>query len=69
MAFYDVRFDSVSSTLSYTGKAAPGSLPSDPVWQVKRVTVTGNDIASSFADGNASFDNVWDDRASLTYLP
>lgn len=67
MAFYAVRFDQVSSTLSYSGKAAPGSLPSSPVWQIKRVVITGSDIVADFADGDALFDNVWDDRVSLSY--
>ena len=53
----------------YVGKADPGSLSSASVWQVKRITwdANGNPTAVEWADGDAKFDNVWDDRAALSY--
>jgi len=53
--------------VSYMGEADPGTLTSAPTWRIKRITETGADVAVVWADGDASFDNVWDDRASLTY--
>lgn len=61
-----VLVDEVSATLSYIGKAIPGSLTSAPLWQIKRLDETTGMI-TTFADGNAEFDNIWDDRASLSY--
>ena len=49
----------------YTGKAAPGSLTSAAVWKICKIdTTTG---ATTWADGNNNYDNVYDDRTSLTY--
>jgi len=33
------------------------------IWQIWRAS----DTESSWADGNVAFDNIWDNRASLTY--
>lgn len=63
--------DFVSDTLIYQGYATPGSQTSDPVWRVKRIQISAvdGDVTESFADGDSSYDNIWDDRVSLTYLP
>lgn len=53
--------------VTYVGKAAPQSSTSNPVWQIQRLLTTGSVIAVTFADGNRKFDNVWDNRASLSY--
>jgi hypothetical protein len=61
-----LRYDDTSSTTyTYIGKATPGSLTSAPVWQVKRLT--NADTTIIFADGNSNFDNIWDNRVSLSY--
>jgi hypothetical protein len=65
---YIQEYDEVSSVLAYAGKALPGSATSSDVWQVKELTFTaGGDISIRLADGNASFDNIWDNRGSLSY--
>ena len=52
----------------YIGTAPSGSLDSSPVWQILRLTLSGSDvIAIDWADGNQSYDNVWDDRFSKVY--
>lgn len=62
------NYDAVSVTLAYVGKAAAGTLSSAAVWQVKKLVFNAEgDVTTTFADGNANFDNVWDNRASLTY--
>jgi len=59
--------EDVSDTLSYIGEAATGSSTAAAVWRIKRLnTITGVEL--KFADGNIFFDNVWDDRALLSYL-
>jgi hypothetical protein len=64
---YKTEVDEVSSSVTYVGIAAPGTATSAASWQIKKITTTGADIEIIFADGNSNFDNVWDDRASLTY--
>lgn len=64
---YKLELDEVSASETYVGLADPGTATSDPNWQIKKITTTGPDVEITFADGDANFDNVWDDRASLTY--
>lgn len=64
---YETRIDEVDATLTYVGKANPGSDTDQNVWQIQRILVVGSETVIEFADGNAEFDNVWDNRASLTY--
>jgi hypothetical protein len=58
--------DQVSATLSYIGEAAPASSTSAPVWRIRKLDTTAG-VNLLYADGNIKFDNVWDNRASLTY--
>jgi hypothetical protein len=63
---YAVRSDSASATITYVGKAEIGSNESSPVWQIMRITsgVSGETIEYA---GTGLFDQVWANRASLTY--
>ena len=54
-------------TTTYLGYADPGTLTSASLWAIKRVIETGNDVSITWADGNNNFDNIWDDRLTLTY--
>lgn len=58
--------DDSASPVTYIGKAIPGSDTADAVWQVRKLDETTG-LVMTYADGNSSYDNVWDDRASLTY--
>lgn len=63
-----LRLDVVDATTTYAGKAAAGSATSAGVWQVFRMTNgAGGDLTIEWADGDCEFDNVWDNRASLSY--
>jgi hypothetical protein len=66
-AYYIVRIDSPSGTITYIGKALAGTATSAATWQIKRIEDVSTETIILFADGNTSFDNVWNDRASLTY--
>lgn len=55
-----------AGTYLYVGEALPDQATSDPVWRIARVVNASG--SKKWADGNGNFDNVWDDRASLTYL-
>ncbi len=62
--------DTTSSTVYYFGEAVPGSLESEPVWRLSRgtfITPGEDDFELEWADGNNSFDNVWDDRLAGSY--
>lgn len=63
---YSVIIDD-TGTYQYFGKAYPGADSTKPIWQISRLTVA-NPQALKWADGDDKYDNVWDNRASLTYL-
>jgi hypothetical protein len=54
-----------TGTYTYLGKAAPGTATSASSWQVSRVTNATGD--TSFGNNSVDFDQIWDNRASLTY--
>lgn len=56
------------SDLEYLGRAAAGSAKNAAVWQICKLTYSGsNPTDIKWADGNQNYDNVWDNRASLSY--
>jgi hypothetical protein len=66
---YDLETDSSVANVTYVGQADPGSDTSDPVWRIKRITETLTGASIDWADGSGAFDQVWDDRLTLTYGP
>jgi len=57
----------IADGLRYLGHARPGSLNSDPVWQIQRLDYAdGKVVAVRFA-ANAAFSQVWDNREALVY--
>lgn len=65
-AAYAIKMTVVGS-VTYVGKAAPGSLQSDPVWQAMKIDESSG-MVITWADGDAQFDNSAVDLASLNYL-
>ncbi len=63
----DYEIDEASDTVTYIGKADPGTATSAASWQIVRVTRVDDDYSRELADGDTDFDNIWDDRASLSY--
>jgi hypothetical protein len=61
-----IQLDDTGGT-TYIGEASPGSLTSASAWRIKRVVETGPDSVITWADGDSDFDNIWDNRLSLTY--
>jgi hypothetical protein len=59
--------DDASSSITYIGKAALGSTLGDAVWQIQKIEVSGTVTRITWADANSEFDNVWNNRALLTY--
>lgn len=62
------RVDFVGDTIIYKGEAAVGTVESASSWRVRRLTIaTDDDVTEEWAAGTASFNKIWDDRASFTY--
>ena len=67
---YALKYDQDADppTVAYLGQAVPGSGGASAVWRIQKLTFGGDgDVTATWADGNANFDNVWNDRASLSY--
>lgn len=62
----NVQIDSGDSQIEYIGTAVIGSVTSAAVWKIKRVNYTTGTVIK-YADGNESFDNIFDNRESLNY--
>lgn len=57
-----------TADVTYVGKANIGAATSADSWQIKKIDETVADVATiTWADGDDSFNNIWDDRASLSY--
>lgn len=66
---YSKRVDFVNDNLLYKGEAAVGSSEAAAVWRIRRIVIgSDSDVTETWAAGTASFDKVWADRASLTYI-
>ena len=62
--------DTTSSSVYYFGEAQPGVVDASALWRIQRITFITpgeDDVDIEWADGNSSFDNVWDDRLILGY--
>lgn len=64
---YAQRVDEASATVTYIGKADPGSAEGAAVWQIKKIEVIGSETEITWADGDVDFNNVWSNRASLSF--
>lgn len=53
----------------YIGLAAPGTPTSSALWQIRKLTFDGsnNPTAIQYANGSPNFDQIYDNRASLSY--
>lgn len=53
-----------TGTYTYIGEAVPGTATSAASWRIQRITAATGNIDWA---GGASFNQVWDNRASLVY--
>lgn len=60
-----VRIDD-TGTYTYFGYAPVASAEGDAVWKISRLSAA-NPQALVWADGDANYDNIWTNRASLSY--
>lgn len=61
-----MAYKASDSNIIYIGEAANASSTGSPVWKITRLDTTTL-LAVTYADGNLNYDNVWDNRESLTY--
>lgn len=52
----------------YVCEAAIGALSTDAVWRVKRIETVSGVLITKYADGDSNFNNIANNRTSLTYL-
>ncbi len=59
----------VNGMVEYIGFAAPGTATSSALWQIRKFTnnASNGPTAEDFADGDARFNQIWDNRTSLSY--
>ena len=58
--------DTTTASVTYIGKAPSGTATSSAKWSIQKIDESSG-VVITWADGNDNEDNVWDDRASLTY--
>jgi hypothetical protein len=61
------KIDVSASPIIYIGSAPAGVSGGSAGWKVQRITTSSGGAVIEWADGNILYDNVWDNRASLTY--
>lgn len=54
-------------TYAFIGTADPGASEASAVWRIQKATFDYGDVSITWADGDSNFDNVWANRASLSY--
>ena len=59
-----LRIDDPGAGVVYIGKAAMGTAPGDALWQIRKIETVGSETTFKYADGDAEFNNVWDNRAT-----
>jgi hypothetical protein len=60
-------FDDAGSSTFYIGRAVPGTATSAASWEIRKLLTLGNNVEILWADGDGNYDNIWDNRASLSY--
>ena len=63
---FAIKIDS-SGTTTYIGQAKIGTATSTADWQIQKISESGTVTTFTWADGNTEYDNIWDNRASLSY--
>jgi YD repeat-containing protein len=68
---HTVLYTYSGTNMIYLGKAEPGSSgkTDQTIWQIRKYTYDGSNnlLKTEWADGNAKYDNIWDNRTTLTY--
>ena len=54
--------------ITYVGEAVPNTATSAAGWRISKIEVVGTLTTITWAGGGGRFDQIWDNRASLTYV-
>lgn len=65
--FEPVLIDESNPNVIYKGFASPAAKQDEAVWAIQKITNKGEVCSYQWADGNKNFDNIWNDRATLSY--
>ncbi|MCS6281444.1 MAG: hypothetical protein HUM72_12500 [Dolichospermum sp.] len=57
--------DQANSTTLYLGEGLYGALTSESKWKIKRIDLSSGVVIKA---ASQDFDQIWDNRASLTYV-
>lgn len=61
-----VAVDSGDTNVQYVGEARIGTTTSEAKWRIQKINKTTGTVIT-WADGDGEFDNIWDNRESLSY--
>lgn len=61
-------FVDTSGTTIYTGTSSSFANTNAPIWRIKKEWKSGNVTYMGYADGDQEFNNIWNCRATCTYL-
>lgn len=61
------RMEEVGGGVTYFGDAQPGTATSAACWRIKKVTETSTTLVIEWASGSNHFNQIWDNRLSLSY--
>jgi hypothetical protein len=60
-----LRFEQASSVILYLATGLFGALESEAKWKIQKIDITSG---VSIKNASQDFDQIWDNRASLTYV-
>lgn len=63
-----LRIDEIDADTTYKGIAACGVLNSESKWSICKISKSGTVTSITWADGDELPNNIWDNRASITYI-
>lgn len=66
-AKYNELIDEVDANTTYHCLAEPGTSTSSAKWRIRKISIVATVTTIAWADGNAEFDNIADNRLTLTY--
>jgi hypothetical protein len=65
---YSKRIDFVTDSILYRGEAQVGSLENSSVWRIRKIVISPDgDVSETWADGVATFNKIWANRAAYSY--
>jgi hypothetical protein len=64
---HSVRLDQATASVLYIGEASFGASEATNSWRIRKFETIGNVSSIYYADGDDHYDNVWANRATLSY--